>query len=42
MEKVIRFLIADLDVPPLVSNWDEELRKSEEQSRVWTGEREAQ
>jgi hypothetical protein len=32
---VIRFLIADLGVPPLVSNWADELRKSEEQSRDW-------
>lgn len=35
IEQVIRFLIADLNVPPLVSNWNEELRKSEEQSREW-------
>jgi hypothetical protein len=35
IEHVIRFLIADLDIPPLVSNWDEELRMSEEQSREW-------
>jgi len=35
IEHVIRFLIADLGVPPLVTNWDEELKKSEEQSRKW-------
>jgi hypothetical protein len=35
IEQVIRFLIADLGVPPLVSNWDDELRKSEEQSWAW-------
>jgi len=35
IEHVIRFLIADLGVPPLIDNWDEELRKSEEQSRQW-------
>jgi hypothetical protein len=35
IEHVVRFLIADLKVPPLVENWDEELRKSEEQSREW-------
>ncbi len=39
IEHVIRFLIADLDVPPLVDKWDEELRKSEEQLRTWTGTR---
>jgi hypothetical protein len=42
IEQVIRFLIADLGVPPLISNWDEELRTSEEQLQVWTGQREAQ
>lgn len=36
IENVIRFLIADLGVPPLIETWDEELRKSEEQFRVWT------
>jgi hypothetical protein len=35
IEHVIRFLIADLKVPPLVETWEEELRKSEEQSREW-------
>jgi len=35
IENVIRFLIADLDVPPLVETWEEELRRSEEQFRVW-------
>jgi len=36
IENVIRFLIADLGVPPLIETWDEELRKSEEQFRTWT------
>jgi hypothetical protein len=35
IEHVTRFLIADLGVPPLVDDWDEELRRSEEQSREW-------
>ena len=36
IENVIRFLIADLDVPPRIEDWDEELRKSERQFREWT------
>jgi hypothetical protein len=36
IENVIRFLIADLGVPPLIETWDEELRKSEEQFRERT------
>ena len=36
IENAIRFLIADLGVPPLIETWDEELRKSEEQFRTWT------
>jgi hypothetical protein len=35
IEHVLRFLIADLGVPSLVENWDEELKKSEDQSREW-------
>lgn len=35
IEHVLRFLIADLGVPPLIETWDEELRKSEEQSQEW-------
>lgn len=37
IEHVIRFLIADLGVPPLIETWGEELRKSEEQSQEWMG-----
>jgi len=37
IEEVIRFLITDLGVPPLTDRWDEELRRSEEQFREWTG-----
>jgi len=33
---VIHFLIADLGIPPLIETWEEELRQSEEQFRVWT------
>lgn len=36
IENVIRFLIADLGVPPLIETWDEELQRSEEQFREWT------
>jgi hypothetical protein len=36
IEDVIRFLIADLGVPPLTETWEEDLKKSEEQFRVWT------
>jgi hypothetical protein len=36
VENVIRFLIADLGVPPLIETWDEMLRESEEQFREWT------
>jgi hypothetical protein len=36
IENVIRFLITDLGVPPLIETWEEELRESEEQFRVWT------
>jgi hypothetical protein len=36
IENVIRFLITDLGVPPLIETWDEELRKSEAQFREWT------
>lgn len=37
IEDVIRFLISDLGVPPLIETWDEELKKSEKQFRGWTG-----
>jgi len=37
IEEVIRFLITDLGVPPLIDKWDEELRESEKQFREWTG-----
>ena len=36
IENVVRFLIADLGVPPLIETWEEELKRSEEQFRVWT------
>ncbi len=36
IEDVIRFLIVDLGVPPLIDTWDDELRRSEEQFRIWT------
>ena len=36
IENVIRFLITDLGVSPLTEEWDEELRRSEEQFREWT------
>jgi hypothetical protein len=36
VEDVIRFLVTDLGVPPLIETWDEELRKSEKQFREWT------
>lgn len=35
IEQVIRFLIADLGVPPLTDRWEEELRESERVSREW-------
>jgi hypothetical protein len=35
IERVIRFLIADLGVPPLIETWEEELRKSEAVTREW-------
>ena len=34
--QVIRFLIADLGVPPLTEEWDEVLRESEKQFLGWT------
>ena len=37
IEHVIRFLIADLDVPPLTEQWEAELQASEERSREWRG-----
>ena len=37
VENIIRFLMADLGVLPLTEQWEEELRKSEEQSREWIG-----
>jgi len=36
IENVIRFLITDLGIPPLIETWEEELRESEEQFREWT------
>ncbi len=35
IEQVIRFLIADLSVPPLTEHWKEELRESEKLTREW-------
>jgi hypothetical protein len=35
IEDVIRFLLADLGVPPLTEQWEEELRKSEEYTKEW-------
>jgi hypothetical protein len=35
IEQVIRFLIADLGVPPLIEHWKDELRESENLSREW-------
>ncbi|MBM4258956.1 MAG: hypothetical protein FJ147_24030 [Deltaproteobacteria bacterium] len=35
IEHVIRFLIADLDVPPLTERWQDELRESEKISQEW-------
>jgi hypothetical protein len=35
IEHVIRFLIADLGVPPLAEHWQEELRASERVTREW-------
>lgn len=35
IEQVIRFLIADLGVPPLTDRWEDELRESERVSREW-------
>jgi hypothetical protein len=32
---VIRFLIADLGVPPLTEDWEEKLKASEAQSQEW-------
>ncbi len=37
IEEVIRFLIAEVGVKPKAHNWDEELIKSEELFRKWTG-----
>ena len=34
-ENVIRFLIADLGVPPLTEQWEEKLRRSEVLTREW-------
>lgn len=36
IENVIRFLVSDLGIHPLTETWEEELKKSEEQFRVWT------
>jgi hypothetical protein len=36
IEQVIRFLIADVGVPPLTEQWEEELQASEERMREWT------
>jgi len=36
IENVIRFLITDLGVPPLIETWEEVLRESEERFREWT------
>lgn len=36
LEDVIRFVIADLGVPPLTDQWEEELRRSATQTRDWT------
>jgi hypothetical protein len=35
IEDVIRFLIADLGVPPLTEQWEEELRSSVDLTREW-------
>jgi hypothetical protein len=35
IEQVIRFLIADVGVPPLTEQWEEELQASEERMREW-------
>ena len=35
IEDVIRFLIADLGVPPLTEQWEEDLRRSERRTREW-------
>ncbi len=37
IENVIRFLITDLGVPPLIEQREEELEKSEELTREWIG-----
>jgi hypothetical protein len=37
IENVIRFLITDMRVPPLIEQWEEELEKSEELTREWIG-----
>lgn len=36
LEDVIRFVIADLSVPPLTDQWEDELRRSADQTRDWT------
>jgi hypothetical protein len=36
IESVIRFLIADLGIPPIIKGWEKELRKGEAQFREWT------
>jgi hypothetical protein len=38
IEDVIRFLIVDLNVPPLTEQWEEELRRSAELTREWIGD----
>jgi hypothetical protein len=37
LEEVIRFLIHELGVDSLSEDWDDILKKSEEQFRIWTG-----
>jgi len=37
IENVVRFLITDLGVPPLIEQWEEELEKSEALTREWIG-----
>lgn len=39
VEEVIRFLIADLNVKPKSTNWDEILQESEELFKQWTAMR---
>lgn len=37
LESVLRFLIADLGVPPLTDRWETELQASEARTREWIG-----